>query len=167
MRISGPGQKLVKQYLNKIEKHLRSSGCVKEEIEAVLMGTEEQILDQLVEKDTSDQQAIQSVIDTMDAPESYMQFSDYEETEDRIPDLAKLGLISGIVGPFAALLTGMLAAVLGGEGSEVGSLVFFVFEVTALILGGLQFKRSMGKSALVISVLFIAFYFSLAFWSNN
>jgi uncharacterized membrane-anchored protein len=172
MKISKPGSKLIKQYLNKIEKSLRASGYEKDEIDAVLTGTEEQILDQLTDDSLSDPLAIRAIIDSMDPPDSYNQFSDFEEFQNASqqidePNLAKLGLISAIAGPFAAIVFGMLAALFGAEGSELGSLVFLVFEATALILGGLQFNRRMGKSALVIAILFIAFYFSLALWVDE
>jgi uncharacterized membrane-anchored protein len=172
MKISKPGEKLIKQYLNKIRKNLRASGYEKDEIDAVLAGTEEQILDQLTDNSLSDSSAIEAIIDTMDSPDAYSQFSDLEANQNEQqrsdePNLAKLGLISAITGPFAAILFGMLAALFGGEGTGVGSLFFLTFEATAIILGGLQFKHRMGKSALLIALLFSALYFSMPRWIDE
>jgi hypothetical protein len=172
MKISKQDEKIIKQYLSKIRKSLKDSGYEKDEIDAVLTGTKEQILDQLPASSLSDPLAVESIINAMDSPGAYSQFSDIEsdhkeqrQREDH--NLAKLGLFSAIAGPFAAILFGMLAELFGGEGTGVGSLFFLAFEATAVILGGLQFSHRLGKSALIIALFFSAFYFSLPLWIDD
>jgi hypothetical protein len=169
MNCSNPGEKLINQYLDKISKILRSSGYEQAEIDAVLVGTEEQIRDQLTDNALTDPAAVEAVIDSMDSPEAYSQFSDLQAEQKHQPirgepKLAKLGLVSAIAGPFAAILFGMFATLFGGEGTGVGSLFFLAFEATAIILGGLNFSHSMGKSALFIALFFFLVYFTLPLW---
>lgn len=137
---------------------MKRKGADKEEIDAVIESLKEQVFEIVGQPEKkASRDVIKEILSNFDPPSAFGEQVALSPRQNKDPT-AWIGAFSArasLAGVFIALLIGLIAHSTGGNGKELGGVVFLLTEILALITGLIKYRTKQGKMGAAISLILI------------
>jgi len=164
----------IQVYLDDVAAVLRNDGTNDEDVASICDGLKAQIFEMATHAGTATEESVAQVIAAMDEPKH---FATSAERASKVADktggsqahnetssvVASIGFYVAVTGPVLAIVSGVIASMLYGNGSEFGSFILFAAANIALIFGIISYKEPRGRTAILVALGTIVGYFVLIF----
>lgn len=160
----------IQVYLDDVAAVLRNNGTNDEDVASICDGLKAQIFEMATQAGTATEKSVAQVIAAMDDPKHFATSAErasktggsqaHDETSSVV---ASIGFYVAVTGPVLAIVSGVIASMLYGNGSEFGSFILFAAVNIALIFGIISYKEPRGRTAILVALGTIVGYFVLIF----